>query len=410
MKKIIFYYDGAEYWSDRDKHNADGNLLTAEIEKSNFEKLGYSVVLCNTCSWKDIQNVFELFRKDDVYFSMGINAAGMDLYMNDGKGLYECYDVPHITLNADQPYLGSETFYMGRLRNARCNNLLVATNNGMSVVDCMKLEQFQSSIKGTYEDLPFFEVDENALEYDRDIAVLYTGRLYENEAPSRDWNFDFTPDEIKDILNEVADYLESKAVSVYNAFFHVVTNSNKEYSIEALYSYFPKVFNYIIRWRRQKLVDTLVLADVPLTMCDASWREYKYANKMNILGTNRAGTMELYTRAKILVSDLAGFNNLTHGRNTVAMSRAVAVVSEHTKFLEEEFENKNAVKLYQWDNVSKVPDILNNLLENDARRFSMAKNAYELIKNKFTPENHTKSILSFVDKYLENRRGEGDGR
>ena len=46
---------------------------------------------------------------------MGTNAAGLDFYTTDGKGLLEKYQVPHIALFADHPYLGRE-FYMNRLK------------------------------------------------------------------------------------------------------------------------------------------------------------------------------------------------------------------------------------------------------------------------------------------------------
>lgn len=405
----MYYYDGAKYWDSNDKHNAEVIYQSALIEKEKFENLGYSVILCNTCNWEDIGKVLDLFRKDDVFFSIGINAAGLDLYMEDGKGLYECYDVPHISLNADQPYAGSESFYIGRLRNARCNNLIIGTNNGYSVVKCMEMAHFKSKIRAFFDNVTYYEVDEESLNYERDIDVLHTGRLYTTDTLRRSWNTEPMPMKLRNILNEVADYLENQAVSVYHAFKKVTDVYHEEELLEKMYTYFPVMFNYIIRWRRQKLVDVLIENEVPITMCDASWRDYKYAKKMRILGTNHAETMELYKRAKILVSDLAGFNNVTHGRNTEAISRGVAVVSEYSPFLDEEFKRYDAVDLFNWNNVYRVPEMVECLLNDDNKRTAMARKAFDIIKYKFTPENNAKAVLSVIDTYLRNRDGEVHG-
>lgn len=398
MKKIICYHEPAKLWSKENYHCYENHRYVAEQIKGYFERYGYSVFVCDAGNWKDQKTALELLDRGDVYFSLGTNAAGLDLYTDDGEGVYEKYDVPHIVIMADHPYLDRGNFFMNRFRNARCNNLFVWVSN--DDMKCLALEELKSEIKVGFPATWGVTAEEFDDEQTRDIEVLYTGRLYENASPIRVWNHMELSESIKTIMNDVADYLECKAVSVYDGFEHILSAYYMKNYIRGLYPYFRYMLIYIMEWRRIKLVDTLVKSGIHLTMCDNSWKSYKDAKKMTILGTQYQETLALYKRAKILVADVAGCNSYIHGRIWDAARYGTAVISEYSSWMDKYFFTPGAMKGFHWDEVNELPSTIEYLLTNDDARIAMTKKTYNIIKENFTAEQFVKNLVTMVDLYL----------
>ena len=61
------------------------------------------------------------------------------------------------------------------------------------------------------------------------------------------------------------------------------------------------------------------------------------------------------------------------------------------------------MKGFHWDEVHRVPAIINELLKNDTKRVGMTKRAHEVIKKHFTEEQFVKQMTMVVDLYLLNK-------
>ena len=394
MKKLIFFHEPSTLWNSHLQHCYENHKMVGYEHKRVFEEYGYPTVVCDVGKWQDIAKVLQLLKNDSVFFTMGTNAAGLDLYTVDGEGLLEKYPVPHIAFFADHPYLNRELF-MDRLKNARIHKLFFGLVNGMADEKCIELEGF-NKIEGCIYAAPYFDFENDRSNEERDIDVLFTGRLYSNKAPDRSWNHTCLSSEIKNQLNEVADYLECYAVSVYDGFCNVLREYGKKEGLPKLYPYFSLMLSYIMQWRRLRLVETLVRNQVPLVMCDASWHEHKYSNKMRILATKYQETLQLYKRAKIVVADLAGFNNYTHDRVLHAVKYGAAVICEQSTWMEKYFYSSGAMKGFDWKLVGDVPNMVNDLLDNEAERADMTERAYDILKNNFSGKQYVEKIISVI--------------
>lgn len=400
MKKIVIYHENAKLWDSGGKHNYECHRETAYGYKILFERFGYPAIVCDAYNWMDQKRVLELFDANDVYFTMGTNAAGVDTYLQDGRSLYEKYDVPHISLICDHFCMDRGGFFKDRLRNARCKNLILCLANGIDEANYLKYDDLNENVRNVFFTMPWLNDVKQDINMERDIEVLYTGRLYENKLPERTWNRGIIPARDTHILNEVADYMECRATSIYKAFSYILSVNNLQNSIKKFYPYFADVLEYIVRWRRLRLVDCLIENGIRLTMCDKSWEQYKYADEMDILGTKYYETMELYKRAKILVADLAGFNDYTHDRCLHAAKFGSAVICEKSTWMQENFFSCNAMIGFDWFELDKVPTMIKSMLNDDEKRLDMTVKANSILCKKFSRKKYVEKILETVNEHI----------
>jgi len=101
MKKILIYT------TDVHKSLAGGGGILEELARG-FQYYGYEVLLVpDNEKNRDIASLdyaCKCLLNDEIYFSVGINCAGIRLMLKNGKYLYEDLDVLHVSILSDAPY------------------------------------------------------------------------------------------------------------------------------------------------------------------------------------------------------------------------------------------------------------------------------------------------------------------
>ncbi|MCR5665939.1 MAG: hypothetical protein K6G01_03855 [Eubacterium sp.] len=91
---------------------------------------------------------------------------------------------------------------------------------------------------------------------------------------------------------------------------------------------------YIRAWMRERLVDALVEAQVPLTVCGINWDLYAKAKELNWIGSaHYRDVIELEADAKAVLNLQPLFLDGLHDRGANAFANQCVLVSDHCKFL-----------------------------------------------------------------------------
>lgn len=222
-----------------------------------------------------------------------------------------------------------------------------------------------------------------------------------NGKPQREWHS--KADRVTSVLlDNIADYMEKHPVNIYSAAKIVFEDMslNTEIMLPLLKEHLWSLLEYIKIYRRIKSVGFLVDNGIRPDVFGGGWEDVSYADKLNIHGyVTYPESIEVISKAKVLFQDQAEFNDGAHDRVFTAMLNGTVVVSEYSKYLNNEFENSKDIFLYDWKNGYGQVQIINTLLKNESKRISVVKNAYKKANNSHRWINRAQSIIEAVVLY-----------
>lgn len=387
--KNVLIYTGSQ--------NSFVRYVSDGIEKE-LKKKHYNVISLDITSEDYLERVADIFKTQEIYFSIGHNEYGINLFLDDNMSLYEYYDVPHVVLYDDAPY----NIVLSTANKCKCKNLIVAVRD-RSHIECLNYENISSNIKmGLF--LPFsanIEPEETNIHVKKDIDVLYRSCYYGSMDRGM-WHNPSINTTIIKILDEVADVGEQLPVTVLESFKIVLKAHKMEEMcfLPILYKFFTPIYQYIKTYRRNRLLNSLVKKGFKINVCDRSWESAEFADKLLIHKTELSDSLELNRRSKVLIQDMAEFNDGIHPRMLNSILLGTPVISEYSKFVDEEFENEKDYFLYKWNNIEKASEYLENLLSDEIKRKESVYSAWGKIISNHTAANEAEKIVNAVELYI----------
>lgn len=197
----------------------------------------------------------------------------------------------------------------------------------------------------------------------------------------------------------MADYLECNADSVYTAFKYVLEARGlygEEY-LRKLTPYFWDMLFYTKVWRRIKGLELLVKNDIQVDVFGSGWEQVPFVNRLRLHeGVTYEDTLCIYAQSKILFQDAGEFNHGANDRTFNAMLNGAVLVTEYSKYLDDNFVNGQDLFMYDWQNGENQVKVIHELLADDCRRLAVAVNAYGKASRFHTWRNRAQTILEAV--------------
>ncbi len=394
MKKILIYTVNDGHFVDSLYHSLGHG----------FNDIERDVIFYDVNSNNDELSIKRIFDNNDIDFSIGHNEIGINLTNKyDWLGcVYE--NIEHISVLDDAPY-NVVTF---NVRNVICKNLIIAYRD-RSHVGYLRSIKMKSTPKSVFF-MPFGALVEDELDnnIEKDIDIIFSGMYYGQ--PYREWNDINICNTEKKILNEIADILESNALTVDQAFmltlkkYKIIDKNTLMY----FYRYYTMVYSYIKTYRRDLLVGYLSNTDINFTVCDKSWKKSPYSNKLNFyLASSTKDVLAVYKRSKRLIQDMAEFNNGSHCRIADGFLCNTMVISEHSDYVNEFLDSSKMIQ-FDWCDLGTLPIIIKKFLHNDSARSSYIANARNVIDNFFLPRHRASKIISIIDRVRKNNKHDSD--
>lgn len=356
-----------------------------------FNDLGRSIEYCYVDQPDYKLKLNDLIKEESIDFSLGHNEFGIiDAEKNDSlKNFYATRE--HVAILDDAPYniVTEKTFH------AFCPNLLIAYRD-RSHLDYLKSIELKHEVLD-YFFLPFGALidkrDEGLIE--KDIDILFSGMYY--GAPTKVWHDVAIDESVSHILDHVANILEVNAITIEDAVMRLVNNLNLEIDKKFLHQLYRILYQYIKPYRRNLLIKTLLDNGIKVTVCSDTWKKSPLAGKLAFtLADNTNDILELYKRSRILLSDMAEFNDGSHCRIADGILCNTLLVTETSKFLKEKFTDSELV-FFQWDRIKTLPKLVSLLSQNATIRNSFVNAACEKVIDSFMPKHSAKIILDAVE-------------
>lgn len=107
-------------------------------------------------------------------------------------------------------------------------------------------------------------------------------------------------------------------------------------------------------------------------------------------------TEEIMKSAKIVLNVMPGFKDGSHDRILSAMLAKSVCLTDKSKYLMEEFKDGEDIAFYSLSELTKLPDIVRDLLSDEERLKEIAENGYKKAVENHTWEKRARQILEFV--------------
>ncbi|MCH5277219.1 MAG: hypothetical protein J1E80_05220 [Desulfovibrionaceae bacterium] len=355
-----------------------------------FNEIGRDVVYCYINEQNFIENLLKLINSEDIDFSIGHNEFGI-INANQYDFLKKFYTSrEHVSILDDAPY----NIVTYKISDIVCPNLLLAYRDRSHY-------EYLKSISMHYKVLDYFFLPFGALidkrddfTENKDIDVIFSG-MYYGEA-ERAWHDHEIEKALVSFLDHIANILEVEAITVDDA----VSRTMKDYKLKIdkdfFYPAYGILYQYCKMYRRNKLIETMVNSNIQLTVCSETWKKSIFADKLRYeIANNTQDILNLYRRSKVLLHDMAEFNDGSHCRIGDGTLCNTFIVTEHSKFLKEHFHDSELM-FFQWNKLKNLHKTISILCNQYSMLNSFRDSAYKKVCDNFLPKHSAMKILDAI--------------
>lgn len=168
-----------------------------------------------------------------------------------------------------------------------------------------------------------------------------------------------------------------------------------------IFSVFGLVDIFIRNLNRGRVINILINAGIDVHVYGAGWDKFSVtednAKYLHIHGNvDLEQTEEIMKSARIVLNVMPGFKDGSHDRILSAMLAKSVCLTDKSKYLMEEFKDGEDIAFYSLSELTKLPDIVRDLLSDEERFKEIAENGYKKAVENHTWEKRAQQILEFV--------------
>lgn len=243
---------------------------------------------------------------------------------------------------------------------------------------------------------------------ERDIDVLYAGGL------PRDVAAGYIPQNLNEICGINSEELCDKVLTALitntkctleTAIENYFRKQQIEVADEQLLQYirlFRFLDVYAISYYRERAIKLLIENGIHVTLYGPGWEKCEWISHPNLEYHPNVPPEEILTlmgRAKIVLNSMPNFKNGSHERIFNGMLAGAVVVSDTSRYLEEEAEGKNFLYLYELKKQHELPEMITHILEHPQDAKQMTERAYKVAVEHHTWQKRAQKIEEYIERY-----------
>ncbi|AQR96968.1 glycosyltransferase [Clostridium saccharoperbutylacetonicum] len=390
MARIILYKGQSQY-----------GALGMHIDKlaQAFQNIGHMPIIIDFDKPTAL-NDLERELKIGCNFIFAINGVLSEFKIGE-EFLCNILDVPYITLLVDHPI-----YHTARLD---CDiNKFIVTCLDYKHLDFLT-EMYDKNhfmiksflVPGGSKSKLSREEDFEEFESNRNINLLFTGSF--RGIPQREWEVNKNRT-VANLMNDICDQvLANDYYLVEDAFEYVIKQRNLEFALEKrnnIKKYMVSTLtDYMASYKRYVCLETLVKEGVSIDLYGVGWSEWadNYKN-IRYYGVGSVDdTLDLLTKTKLCLNINNGFAAGGHERVFNAMINGAPVISDKSLFYDKEFEEGKDIITYSWTDLSRLPEKVNNYLNNTEALWNISINARKKVQEKYTWEHKARQIIELFE-------------
>lgn len=156
----------------------------------------------------------------------------------------------------------------------------------------------------------------------------------------------------------------------------------------------------IMSYYREKVVRTLLDADIDLSVYGESWKKSPFFGHRHLIFHPSVTPEESFAelqRAKLSLNIMAWHKDGFTERIASSMLARAVVVSDKSTCLEEQYENDGELLLFDLNRLNTLPDRILSVLSDNERREKIAERAYQRAISEDTWDARAKLLLSYCE-------------
>lgn len=355
-----------------------------------FNELGCETVVIDTQS-PDSLKEFTAVIDSPFLCSIGYNNTTASITYDTNK--YAC-DLLNVKYNFN--YLVDHPFhYHTQLLNPPKNSYILTIDRNHKNY----IKSYYSTIENV-EFIPHFGIPcKNVKPFkEREIDVLFGGN-YVPASLDRS-QFDYLGEAFTPMLNEIADDLIANTNKTLEQSFndYLIKNnlpvSKNDFADIMSQMTWHDIFirNYV----RDNFIKAIVDSGIKVNVFGEGWENLECKNPQNLIIGGKIDlekNLELLGNAKISLNIMPWFKDGSHERIFNSVINGALCITDPSKYIQEIFTNRESIILYSLDRLNELPDIIKELLENQAEAEKIANNGYVLGKAKHSYKECANHIL-----------------
>lgn len=239
---------------------------------------------------------------------------------------------------------------------------------------------------------------------ERKYSLLFSGSYYKPEGYIDEIRKLVGDTQLLDIYMEAAKLLFTNSqITLEQALTNILLQLNLQLDME-FFKYlmrFAEPLDWMVRMHyREAVIKELLNSGLEVSVIGRGWKDFPASRvqKLNILGDripfkDTFGYME---NAKINLNVMPCFKKGTHDRIFNSLLLKSVCLTDTSSWLEENFTNGKNIVFYSLDELDKLPDQVNKLLENDELAKGIAENGCREVAQKYVWRNCVDTILETI--------------
>lgn len=386
--KILVYKGQSQY---------DVLRIMSDNIVNEFRSLGHEVIVIDFLSKDWLNTINEAFT-NRIDFVISFNAIGIDLQLNNGDSIYDKFNIPFIGYMVDHPVSLNE-----RIKSKVKNAIFLFCDE--ENIDYMKSNY--PGIKSVFVPLMGFASNNEIIDFkDRKIDILFAGSLINPKEIKDSWqNYD---SDLTNILESISD----KFLSVPNyALSNIVEYSIRAYKDRLEESDYLKlkeivyfnIENYVRNYRRYELLNELAKAKLAVHCYTNNIEELNRINIYNTFTIEHSVPFEdllkVLNSSKIVVNISAQLYSGISERVLSSMANGAVALTDNNNYIDKEFHNGHDILIYDKDQISKVPSIIKDYLNDHKRLEEISFNGMCEAQQNYSPKGFAKKILDIFGRF-----------
>lgn len=160
---------------------------------------------------------------------------------------------------------------------------------------------------------------------------------------------------------------------------------------------------YIRMCYRDRVVRTILNHGIEITVIGGGWDKSDFISYPNFHWVSSMPfdeTFQYMRKSKLVLNVMPWFKAGTHDRIFNTLLSGACSVSDKSKWLEEKFKDKEDIAFYDLDNLEALPELIEELLQNDNLREEIIRNGQEKVIRHYTTENVIgEALQKVIDLY-----------
>lgn len=161
------------------------------------------------------------------------------------------------------------------------------------------------------------------------------------------------------------------------------------------------VIKYVMVYYREKVVKTLLEANIPLVVYGDSWKKSPFSNHpalQIVSAVPPEGVLNELSSSKMSLNVMAWHKDGFTERIANSMLCHSVVVTDQSTCLTEQYQDGEELVIFDLMKLDALPARIKDLLSNDAKRAHIAESAFQRAKNEDLWKNRAELFLSYCDE------------